>query len=271
MTRIGKDDMDRLREVEPKPRPRGTLPYLPAEDDPILLRDWLTRAFRPPEGYHVQSFERAGRDMRDPCSLIVANGRDSTTYRFAKQGDLCRSPRVTVFSVTDGKLRVPHLTASEVEDVWACLCLLGQVLTEWDETDETTKWLEQMIGVTMPIQGFTLAPDGRYDALMALRRAGEFTRSDALALVRPGTEDTHFQQRPARLVDVTTGDQWVRAGETACYVRWVCGVEPLSHGMLRARLQEIGVVGRLFEDHRGVHPKANLYQLSDALVAGITP
>jgi hypothetical protein len=49
-------------------------------------------------------------------------------------------------------------------------------------------------------------------------------------------------------------------------VRWVVGVEPLAHGTLRARLYEIGVVHRYFEDYRPPHPKLGLYQLTEALV-----
>ena len=52
-------------------------------------------------------------------------------------------------------------------------------------------------------------------------------------------------------------------------VRLVVAVEPLSHATLRARLHEIGVVGRLFEDYHAPHPKVQLYQLPDELIQGL--
>jgi hypothetical protein len=264
--RFTEQDLD---SAQAKPRAKGSLPYLP-ERDPELLRAWLTMALRPPEGWTVKNFERAGRDRKDPCSIFVANGRESRTYRVNQQQELVMRPRTTLLSISDGKLDVPHLTATEVEDVWAALCHLGEVLTEWDERDEARKWVEQMCVTTLPLTGHTLVPDGRHDALMAMKRAGEFTRSDALALVRPGNDEQQqqYQQRPVRFVDEQTGEQWLRAGEVACYVRWVCGVEPLSHATLRARLHEVGVIGRLFEDYRPPHPKLNLYGLPEPLVEG---
>jgi hypothetical protein len=252
-----------------KSRPRGTLPYLPHEREPEPLRTWLTLALRPPKGWTVQTLDRAGRDLRDPCSLIVANGRESRTYRFKTQRELMRSPRSTVFAVSDGWLAVPHLTASEIEDLWAALCTLGRVLTEHDEVDQTREWIEQMLPSTLPLTGYTLVPDARHDGLMAIRAQGEFTKSDALSLVRPGTNEELYQQRPIRLVDKETGEHWLRAGETATFVRWVVGVEPLSHATLKARLHEIGMTARLFEDYRPPHPKLNLLRVSDELIAGL--
>jgi hypothetical protein len=99
---------------------------------------------------------------------------------------------------------------------------------------------------------------------MAIRAGGEFTRPDALTLLRPGG-DEHYQQRPTRFIDSETGEQWLRAGEMAAFIRWVLGVEPLSGRTLRSRLGEVGVVGRRFEDYRPPHPKLNLYQLPEDL------
>jgi hypothetical protein len=261
MTDYTSDDLDR---VQAKARPRGKLPYLPDEPEAVALCDWLTLAFRPPEGWRVVGFERPGRDRNDPASLLLRNGRDARAYRFKQQGDLVMRLRSTVAAVSDGWLRMPHLTAGETEDVWMALCQLGVVQTEWDERAETTKWVEQLVRASLPLAGHTLVPDGRHAGLMALKHAGEFTRVDALAMGRPGEVEGH-QQRPARFIDAQTSEQWVRAGETAAYVRWVLGVEPLSGATLRARLSEIGVTGRLFEDYHPPHPKLNLYQLTDDL------
>ena len=253
-----------------KPRPKGTLPYLPRGREAEPLRDWLTLAFRPLNDWRLQSVDRAGRDARDPVTLTFASGREAKSFRFKTQRELMNAPRVTSLAVSDGWLAVPHLTAGEVEDVWAALCTLGSVLTEHDEVEQTREWIEQMLPSTLPLNGYTLVPDARHDALMAIKAQGEFTKTDALSMVRPGSNDEHYQQRPLRFVDKATGEHWVRTGETATYVRWVVGVEPLSHATLRARLHEIGVVGRLFEDYRPPHPKLSLFQLPQGLIDGLT-
>jgi hypothetical protein len=124
-----------------------------------------------------------------------------------------------------------------------------------------------MLPVCLPLTGHTLVPDGRWDGLMAIRAAGEFTKTDALSMLRPGGDEPRYQQRPIRFVDKHTGDQYLRAGETATYMRYVIGVEPLAHSTLRARLHEIGVEAAYFQDRRHPHPKALLYKLATELVA----
>lgn len=272
MTRFTEGDLDSLQE---KPRPKGSLPYLPkngkhGEVEP--LRGWLTRTFRPvDEGWRFDAFDRAGRGKLDPCSITFSNGREHKTFRFKQQRDLMNAPRSVVLGISDGWLAMPHLTGSEIEDVWAALCTIGRVLTEHDEVQQTREWVEQMLPSTLPVNGHTLVPDGRHDALMAIRAAGEFTKSDALSMIRPSNGDAeHYQQRPSRFIDAQTGEQYLRSGETACYLRWVVGVEPLSHATLKARLHEIGVVTRPFEDYRPPHPKLQLCQLTDELIEQVT-
>jgi hypothetical protein len=260
------DDLERAEQRKGlgKPRPRGTLPRLPRGRDIELLRDWLTRAFNPPEGYRFDTFDRTTKQKSDPCSITFRNGRDTRTFRFGTQGDLVGSKlRSMVFAVGDGDLDMPHLTGSEIEDVWAALCKAGRVVVEIDDREETTKWLQQLLDSSSPLRGKTLVPDGRHDALMAIKSQGEFTRPDALSLVRGGEQ---WQRRPIRFVDEQTGEQWLRAGEAAAFVRWVCGVEPLSYSTLRGRLSEIGVEVKRFEDYHPPHPKLTLYRLTAELV-----
>jgi len=248
-----------------KARKGGTQPHLPEDATAPVLRAWLTRCLRPPLGWTVQAFERTSREPKDAALLFVANGRETRRFRFRQQSDLTKTPRTTVVGLTDGWLNVPHLTGTEEEDLWVALCRLGRVLTEHDEADEAREWLEQMLPMTLPLTGHSLAKDKRHAALMAIKATGEFTKGDALSMVRPG-ESNQYQQRPIRLIDSDTGEQWLRVGETGAFVRYVVGVEPLAHTTLRARLNEIGVVGKLFEDYRPPHPKLQLYQLTQELI-----
>lgn len=255
-----------------KPRPKGKLSYLLEGEqgrDPEFLRAWLTKAFRPlPALGSFETFERPTTESSDGCSITFRNGRDTRTYRFRRQGDLTGAKlRSTVLSVGQGDLAMPHLTGTEIEDVWAAMCTLGSVLTEYDDRDEIRKWVEQMLTGTLPLNGYTLGFDGRYDALMAIRTAGEFTKPDALALLNGHRDDRpEWLRRPIRFIDSTTGEQWLRAGETATYLRYVLGAEPLTHVTLRGRLREIGVEAKHFQARNAPHPSAWLYRLSDELV-----
>ena len=255
-----------------KARPKGSLPYLPEGRDPEPLRAWLTRAFRPEQGWHFDTFERPTTEPNDGCSITFRNGREAVTHRFKRQADLMGPKlRPMVLSVAQGELDMPHLTASEVEDVWAAMCKLGSVLTHYDERDETRKWVEQMLESTEALTGYTLVPDGRRDALMAIREHGEFKYLDAKALLSARRDDNPALLRyPIRFVDSQTAEQWVRMGETATFLRWIVGADPLSHGSLKGRVADIGVTAKLFQDWHPPHPKAWLYRLSPELVEFVT-
>jgi hypothetical protein len=264
---ITADDVDRRRRGRQlgKPRSKGTLPPLPRARDLDLIRDWLTQAFRPGDEYRVDVFERAGRQRSDPCSLTFRSGRDTATYRWATQSALIGVQlRANVLGITDGWCDMPHLTGSEQDDVWAALVKLGKVISEVDDRDEARKWVQNILDAASPLRGFTLVPDGRHDALMALRNHGEFKRPDAELFLRPSEENS--VRRPVRFVDDKTGDQFIRAGETITFVRYVAGERNLQGSTLRARLAEIGVEAVRFEHHLNPHPKAVLYQLPEDLV-----
>jgi hypothetical protein len=252
----------RRRRELPKPRPKGVLPYLPGDTE--LLVPWLTAAFRPPKGYEFEGFDRTSNRKADPCSVIFRNGRERRTFRFERQADLAHmSLRSAVLGISNGWCQMPHLTGSEIEDVWAGLCTVARVMTEYDDRDEATKWMHQLVDEAAILNGKTLVADGRHDGLMAMRAKGEFVRRDADQLVR-GTDG--WQRRPTRFVDDETGDQFVRAGETATFVWHVIGVRHLSRPGLKARLAEIGVENLRFEDYRPPHPKLSLFKLTEELV-----
>jgi hypothetical protein len=265
--RITADEIDRRRRGKQlgKARPKGTLPLLPRGRDLEQIRAWLTLAFRPGDEYQVDVFERAGRQRTDPCSLTFRSGRDTATYRWGSQSELRGSQlRGNVLGITDAWCDMPRLTESEQDDVWAGLVKLGKVVSEVDDRDEARKWVQQILDAASPLRGFTLVPDGRHDALMALRNHGEFTRPDAEQFKRPSEENSI--RRPVRFVDDKTAEQFIRAGETATFVRHVVGETRLPYSTLRARLAEIGVPAVRFEHHLSPHPKAVLYQLSEDLV-----
>jgi hypothetical protein len=264
-------DLDRARRGRKldKPRPRGVLPYLPAEVD--LLPLWVTAAFRPPKGFEFEAFDRSSARRGDPCSITFRNGRERRTFRFERQADL-HSPalRASVAGVSAGWLDMPHLTGSEIEDVWVALCKVARVMSEWDDRDTAVKWMHQLIDETALLTGRTLAGDGRHDGLMAMRNQGEFVRRDAEQLVKGGDG---WQRRPVRFVDDQTSEQFVRAGETATFVWHTIGVRQLTRPGLAARLAEIGVENRRYEDRRPPHPKLSLFRLTEDLVeyAGPVP
>ena len=266
---ITADETDRRRRRRDigKARPKGVVPHLPDPEDLELNCEWLTRAFKPPAEYTFEAFHRASQRRIDSCTITFRNGSDRRKFRFDEQDDLRGTGakiRANVDSIGGGWLRMPLLSAPEASDLWSALCRVGQILEHYDERDETRKWLEQLLDVATPLRGYTLADPGptRHDALMALRAAGEFKQADAIAMGR--TSD--WVKRPTRLIDRETGEQWIRANETFYFAKHVCGSERVDRGKLTDRVAAIGVTHRKFEHHFDPHPKATLYQLTDALI-----
>jgi hypothetical protein len=264
MADITTDEVDRRRNLG-KARPKGTLPFLPDDLGVEVAREWLTRAFRPRPGWRVEAFERPGKDRDHPCSLTLINGREHRKYRFRAQSDLATGTRLrtTVLGVSEGALRMPHLTATEAEDVWAALCVLGRALSEEDELEQADEWLRMLLDATVALEGHSLVADQRRDALLALREIGTFSRLDALAIVRQPT--AQWPRRPLCLTDKHTRERWLRAGEAATFLRYIVGVQPLKQTTLDARWKEIGVERRYFQDYRPPHPKARLYCVPEGL------
>ena len=237
-----------------KARPKGILPPLPRGRDLDLIRDFLDRAFRP---------GATGDGTASTASTCSSAPADSAPTRARSPSGPAATPsptagptqsqligpqlRANVLAITDGWCDMPHLTGSEQDDVWAGLVKLGKVVSEVDDRDEARKWVQNILDAASPLRGYTLVPDGRHDALMALRNHGEFKRPDAELFVRPSEENS--VRRPVRFVDDKTGEQFLRAGETITFVRYVAGERSLQGSTLRARLSEIGVQAVRFEHH----------------------
>jgi hypothetical protein len=212
-------------------------------------------------------FERAGRMRGDPCKLTLeAPGGGRVSYRWNEQRDLwsAASLRASVYSQCDGHLRVPALSKAELEDIWAALCSLAQVLVDQDERDETREWLGGFLAVAEPLNGVTLTPAGATDAVAALRARGQFTRRAAMEMGDPAV-DPRKLFRPVVVIDSADASQWVRSGELATYVRHVVGVTPLAQTTLDSRMAEIGGKRKLMERRTGDgrHPAFVLYRLPD--------
>jgi hypothetical protein len=266
------DDLERneRRQNWNTKRTGGAIPTLSDDilDDPEWLRDWLTAALRPRDGWRIIDFEH-GENLDMPCALIVANGQRTVRYRFRSQRDLTSSPskmRATISTIAGGQLRPPQLKQTELGDLWQALCALQPALAAEDEPEQAKDWLFRLLDVAHPLEGHSLT-DGaeRRDALMALRKWGEFTYLDALTVRK--NPDQPWPRRPVCLVDRATGEMWLRARESATFLRHILDVK-IRQSVLTYRWNEIGVEYRYFESRQrrpgDPHPKAHLYLVPTA-------
>lgn len=252
------------REID-KPRPKGTMPYLPNRDVPLsTLREWLTRAFSPPSGYTFDEFERHGRRLSDPSYVQLRTPAGGTVrYRFPEQRALAKATnlRSSVVSITDGLCRMGNLTAVECSDVWTALVTVAHVAAEQDEVEEFREWIESYLHIAEPEGRYTLNPAGRYDALVALQARGSFERRHA-QLIASEVDERKWSRRPVLILDTETERQWVRVNELATYLRHVIG-QPLGHGVLDGRMSEVGATRIQYEVRNGnSHPKITFYRLA---------
>jgi hypothetical protein len=258
---ISEDDADQIGK---KARSKGTLPYLPNRDAPLSEhRAWIDRALAAPSGYRLESFVRHGRQLSNPAEMtLLTPVGGHVKFRFREQRGLARpnNLRATLYSVTDGLCRPPHLTNGEASDVWCALCAFAYVGIQQDERDETSDWLDKFLEIAKVETEHTLEPDGRYDALVALQERGMFERQDAQALLAPPSKAWSWMQ-PVVLRDSKTRRDWIRVKELATYVRNVVGV-PLGYGVLDGRMLELGAERYRYEARNGkAHPCVNFYLL----------
>lgn len=247
-------------------RPKGSIPALSDEilDDAEWLRDWLTAVLRPRAGWRIVDFDH-GEDPDQPCALVVANGQNQVRYRFRSQGELRSSAtrmRTSIAAIANGQLRPPQLkTAEEFGDVMLALFALAPALAAEDELEQAKDWLFQLLDASRPLEGHSLSDSAaRRDALLALKRLPEFTRLDALTVIR--NPDLPWPRKPVCLIDQVSGEMWLRARESATFLRHVIGMT-IRQGTLTYRWNEIGVAYRYFQARpRRVgdpHPQAHLY------------
>lgn len=276
MTRITAEDFERAEERKSwnAKRQNGSIPRLTDAmlDDPEWLRDWLTAALRPREGWRVRDFEH-GEDLDMPCSLALANGQEQVTYRWRSQRDLIGSPakfRASVSTVASGQLRPPHLKPQELGDLWQALCALRPAIVAESEPDQAKDWLFKALDTARLLEGHTLTdPAGQRDALAAMRRLGEFTYLDAVTVTR--RPEDQWPRRPICLLDRVTGVLALRPRETLTVLRHIFDIKPLRGTVLTYRWGEIGVEHRRFDvgRHAGdLHLKANLYLVPKAAKTG---
>ena len=188
------------------------------------LRDWLTRRV-PPRRRVPRRRVRARRPpARRPVLAHLPHpaATPSPTVGARNRQLIGVQLRANVLAITDGWCDMPHLTGSEQDDVWAALVQAREGrLTRSTIATRHASGSSRCSTPPPPLRGYTLVPDGRHDALMALRNHGEFTRPDAELFVRPERGNC---DPPARSGSSTskTGEQFIRAGETTRSCADVC-------------------------------------------------
>jgi hypothetical protein len=238
-----------------KARKGGKIPPLTDEilDNVEFLREWVNAALHPRPGWRVVDFEY-DQDPGTPCALVLKNGTDSERYRFARQGDLLSPSRfgVAINSVTSRWLRPPYLSGPELYDLHGALCALGTKMQNPDELEQAREWMVALLDAARLLQGHTMSGSAeRHDALLELKRWGQFTYLHARAvLARP---DDPWPKQPVCLADRVTGDLWLRAGESATYVRNILNVQ-IRNQVLTRRWEEVGV-GNEYVDNRRATPR----------------
>jgi hypothetical protein len=235
------------------------------------IRDYLTDAAQLPLGYVVHEAERLGQYGSDPMTVTIRTPGDARNIvvRFRNQRDASKPSalRGAFAEATSGASRMKYPKPAEASDFYVVVCALARVTEDSTTADETAAWLVEYLGNADHCGGYTLTGNGVHDALEALRSRQEFTAPQARAWVAgqlaPGDRWTLF-------VDSETGEQWVRVGEFATYVRHVIGgVGHLGQHTLDALMKEIGSRRRLFVSDRrrrnangqrvGGHPALSLY------------
>jgi hypothetical protein len=253
-----------------KARKGGKIPPLTDEilDNVEFLREWVNAAMRPRPGWRVVDFEY-DQDPGTPCALVLKNGDDRERIRFARQSDLTSSPNrfgTTINSVTSRRLRPPPLSPSELYDLHGALCVLGTKMQNPDELEQAREWMTALLDAAAPIEGLTLVErNDRHDALLALKVRPQFTYLHARAiLARP---DEPWPRQPACLIDRVTNDYWLRAGESATYVRHILDVK-VRQTVLTRRWIELGIGYEHVDDRRATpRLKGYFYRVPQGWIA----
>ena len=245
-------------------RPKGSIPKLTDEilDDPEWLRDWLTVALRPRQGWRVLDFSH-GDDEDVSCKLELSNGQDRAKYHWRTLRDLSASPERLDRSISakaSGQLRPPQLTKPEHGDLIRALCTLRPAVVGQSVPDKAKDWLFKVLDAARPLEGHTLTDTpGQKDALAALRRINEFSPLDADA-VRRRPEDS-WPRQPICLIDRVTGALGLRPLEALTILRHIHQIK-MRQAVLTFHWNEIGIEYRHFDVGRhanGVHLHRSLY------------
>jgi hypothetical protein len=132
-------------------------------------------------------------------------------------------------------------------DVHAAACALGAKTADVDELEQARDWMVALLDASRPLEGHSLADRAAcHDALLELKRMGQFTNLDALAVLK--RPEDPWPRRPVCLLD-NGGDMYLRAGEAATYVRHILGVR-IRQSVLTHRWKEIGICRELVDDRR---------------------
>jgi hypothetical protein len=242
-----------------KARKNGKIPPLTDEilDNVEFLREWVNAGMRPRPGWRVVDFEY-DQAPDTPCVLVLQNGDDRERFRFDKQSDLLSPQRFgqTINSVTGRWLRPPFLSGPELYDLHGALCALGTKMQNPDEPHQAREWMTALLDAAKPLEGLSMVDSvQRHDVLVALRARGQFTYLHARAVI--AHPDDPWPRQPVCVIDRVTGDLWLRAGESATYVRNILNVT-IRQRVLTRRWGEIGV-GYELVDNRRATPRLHGY------------
>jgi hypothetical protein len=252
MTDITLDELERRDQHRKlKPRKGGKIPPLGDDtlDNPERLREWLGVVLRPRPGWQVVDFDY-GAEVDTPCTITVRNGADQERYRFRSQRDFNSTSgfQLAVTTITDCQLRPPKMSANELLDVHQALCRLGTRMSAQDELEQAREWMVALLDAARPLLGHSMVNVAdRRDALLKLKALGQFTWLDALA-IQKHPEDL-WPRKPTCLIDQSSRDMWLRAGEAATYVRHILNVR-IRNGLLTRRWGEVSIGYEHFDERR---------------------
>ena len=270
------DAFDQLQETTKRSNAgKSRWPRMPGHDADLgEIRSYLTQAAVLPNGWVVESVERHGRYGTDPMTVTIRTPGEAPNIRvrFRNQRDASKPAalRGAFMEATGGACRMRYPKTPEASDFHGMLCALATVADDSTVADETQAWVIEYVERADPVTGHTLRPEGRYDALQALRGRRQFTKVEALRWIN---EDLPPGARWALFADAETEEQWIRVGEFATYIRHVVGVGRLGQHTLDALITEIGGERERWEadrrDRGFDHPQLLLYRVPSDLAIPI--
>lgn len=237
-------------EKQGKPRPKGSLPYLPSREASFsTLRGWVSDAIGLPPQVRVEVVQRYGRDDEDSLSIALSN---NVVIRCNRQKRLQSPGPFQAFfaSESDGLCQPKYLSRAECGDVYVALCRLGTADAAASELDTLRERLDMFVAMCDVTQA-SLMPQWRYVTIAALKQRATY---DAKT---PG------RASPVLIIDMQWGKRFVRQVEWVSYLRIVHG-QVVNESTLEGRMKELGGARhslQAWDSGRNTKVKMVLYEL----------